>query len=122
MTLTKKAATELARVTGGTPENLQTIARIDLPTSNRKPHYIGGSGEHGCLYDSCGVYHTRQQAVDGLAETFNLGRTRKAKLKRDGYLELNPGRYGADYCEITECHCAEPWTHDDMLTEDDWQD
>jgi len=83
------------------------------------PHFIAGSGEHGCLYDSCHVYRTVQDAVDSLADTFNLGRTRKASLKRSRYLELNP-RDGADYCEITQCTCAAPWTHDDSMTENDW--
>jgi hypothetical protein len=84
-------------------------------------HYIGGSGEYGCLYDSCGVYKSLQDAVDGLADTFNLGRTRKATLKRYNHLDLHPGRDGADYCEITVCNCPTPWIHDENSDEDDWK-
>ena len=85
-------------------------------------HFIGGSGEHGCLYDSCGVYHSLVDAVEGLADMFSLGRTRKATLKKNRTLELNPSRDGAEYCEITRCDCDEPWTHDDQMTENDWED
>jgi hypothetical protein len=83
-------------------------------------HWIAGSGEYGCLYDSCAVYHSKDDAVNGLAETFSLGRTRKAALKRDRTLALNPQRDGAGYCEISACDCATPWVHDDQLTEEDW--
>jgi hypothetical protein len=88
---------------------------------NNDSHYIGGSGEYGCRYDSCGVYRTLQDAINGLADTFNLGRTRKAELKRSRHLDLNPGRDGADYCEIQHCNCAEPWIHDEGMTEEDWK-
>ena len=87
---------------------------------NHDSHYIAGSGEYGCLYDSCSVYHTLADAVEGLAETFNLGRTRKAALKSHRQLDLNPGRDGASYCEITACNCAEPWVHDEGMSQEDW--
>lgn len=77
-------------------------------------HYVYGSGEHGYLYDNgpqCA--ETLKDAVESLARTFNLGRTRKAQLKRGLYLELNPRRDGADYCEITECDCDNPLDHQD---------
>jgi hypothetical protein len=83
----------------------------------RYPHYISGWGEHGCLYDHCAVNHTYEDAVEYIADMFELGRTRKAELRRSAYLEL--GR-GADYAEITACHCNEPWQHDEDMTEDDW--
>lgn len=85
-----------------------------------RKHFIAGSGEHGCLYDSCHVYRTYKDAVDGLAETFGLGRSRRLRLGSDGYLELNPGRDGAEYCEITACTCATPWIHDENQSEEDW--
>ena len=67
-------------------------------------HFHYGSGEHGCLYDNGPHYAaTLQDAVDSLAQTFDLGRTRRATLKRDYYLELNASRDGASYCEITAC-------------------
>jgi hypothetical protein len=83
-------------------------------------HFIAGSGQYGCLYDSCAVYRTLADAVEGLAETFNLGRTRKATLKRDRHLDLNSSRDGAAYCEIVACDCAKPWEHDETMTEEDW--
>jgi hypothetical protein len=74
-------------------------------------HYIYGSGEHGCLYDSGPHYaETLKDAVEGLAETFSLGRTRKAQIKRDLYLELKPAD-GAAYCDITPCTCGNPLEH-----------
>ena len=74
---------------------------MNTPT-NKHFHY--GSGEHGCLYDNGPHYaETLSDAVESLAQTFELGRTRKAALKRDHYLELNPARDGASYCEITSC-------------------
>lgn len=59
------------------------------------------------MYDQMEVYETIQDAVDGLSQIFDLGRTRKARLKAYRYLDLNPRRDGADYCEITECKCEE---------------
>lgn len=91
------------------------------PVSLFPGHYIAGSGERGCLYDSCHVYRTLKDAVEGLAETFGLGRTRKAQLKRNRSLELKPDRDGAEYCEITACSCATPWVHDEDADENDWQ-
>lgn len=86
-------------------------------------HYISGSGEHGCLYDNGpNVSRTLDDAVDDLAQTFDLGRDRKRQLKRDHYLELNPRRDGASYCEITQCDCDSPWEHDENGTPEDWQE
>lgn len=95
-------------------ENVRTIAT----QHNRDSHYIAGCGEY--LYDSCGVYRTLMDAVEGLTDTFNLGRTRKSKLAKFRHLDLNPGRDGADYCEIESCNCSTPWVHDEMMTEKDW--
>lgn len=70
-------------------------------------HYIAGSGEYGCLYDQFSAYESLRDAVEGLAQIFDLGRTRKAKLKVYRYLNMNQRQDGADYCEITECKCEE---------------
>ena len=69
-------------------------------------HYIYGSGEHGCLYDN-GPYHAKSlaDAVESLAVTFELGARRREQLKRNLYLELDPHRDGASYCEISPCDC-----------------
>ena len=77
-----------------------------------RKHWIAGSGEHGCLYDYGPNLHTDyQSAVDDLASLFELGRTRKARLFADHYLELDPRKDGASYCEITECDCQDPSEH-----------
>jgi hypothetical protein len=82
-----------------------------------KRHYIAGSGSHGCLYDQCSYHEDYNSAVESLAETFELGRTRKARLKKNGYLELVPGiaedSFGAEYCEVTSCDCGNPLEHQD---------
>ncbi len=78
-----------------------------------KTHYIGGAGLHGCLYQTCGVYENYEDAVEGLASIHELGKNRKAQLKKDGYLELNLKRDGNEYCEITECNCDNPEDHND---------
>lgn len=74
-------------------------------------HYTYGNGSYGCLYDSFGVSDTYQGAVDWLTQLFELGRTRKATLKRNGYLDLNSRRDGADYCEINICDCGDIESH-----------
>lgn len=74
-------------------------------SESTKMHYIAMSGEHGCMPDNLGVYDFYANAVESLASLFELGRRRHAELKRDGYLELNPTRDGASYCEITEEPC-----------------
>lgn len=75
-------------------------------------HYTYGSGEHGCLYDNGPhLAWLRKDAVNALTDTFELGRTRKARLNRNGYLRLSR-RDGAEYCEIVECDCCSPEDHD----------
>lgn len=75
-------------------------------------HYVYGSGTHGCLYDyGPNVALTPKDAVESLAQVFELGKVRKARLARELYLELNHRRDGAEYCEISECNCSTPWDH-----------
>lgn len=75
-------------------------------------HFIAGSGKHGCLYDNVTVHDTLQDAVLALGELFSLGRTRRGHLMRDRYLEFKEsGAVGADYCDITECSCANRESH-----------
>ena len=77
-------------------------------------HYIYGSGEHGCLYDNGPHYaETLNGAVSALADLFGLGQRRRAALKRDLYIELNPQRDGVDFAEISECACSDPKSHQD---------
>ena len=77
-----------------------------------KTHYIAMSGEHGCLPDHCQCYDTLRDAVDALADLFELGRRRQAELGRSRSLELGRG-CGAEYCEIMECDCDNPDCHND---------
>ena len=84
-------------------------------------HFIGMAGLHGYLPQTCDVYDHYQDAVDSLASLHELGKTRTRLLKRDGYIELNLGRDGNEYIEISECDCNEPWIHSDSTTESDWR-
>lgn len=86
------------------------------------PHYVYGSGSYGCLYDDGPhVARTYRDAVDAIAETFGLGRIRRAVLNRQGYIDLSNRRDGADYAEITACTCAAPWQHDEHGDPAEWQ-
>ncbi len=98
---------------------------------NKPTHYIVGSGSYGCLYDNGPHAHdTLDSAVDDLAQLFELGRVRRARLKADHYLDLDSARspieeaqghrFGADYCEITECDCSEPWSHNEDDDPSNW--
>lgn len=80
---------------------------------DKKVHYIGMAGLHGCLPKTCDVYNTYRDAVESLACTHELGRNRKSALRRDGYLEMNIHRDGNEYCEIVECDCDDPEVHSD---------
>jgi hypothetical protein len=66
-------------------------------------HYHAVSGDHGCMPDHNSYCLTVTDAVDDLASLFNLGKRRRAELKRNWSLELNSHRDGAEYCEINEC-------------------
>jgi hypothetical protein len=92
----------------GTDEEAITMPRT---------HYIAMSGEYGCMPDNCGAYPTEEDAVQSLIDLFELGRVRAKSLRESLYLDLNPSRDGASYCEVTSCTCDEPWVHDDGMTE-----
>jgi hypothetical protein len=81
-------------------------------THKFKRHFIAMSGSHGCIPDYCDVFPEYQAAVDSLADMFELGRTRKARLLADRTLELS-SEDGAEYCEIQTCDCDNPGTHSD---------
>ncbi len=80
-----------------------------------KVHFIAMAGLHGCLPQSCECYDTYATAVDSLVSLHELGRKRARILNRDGYLELNLGRDGNEYCEIEECSCDSPEDHSDSF-------
>ena len=82
------------------------------------PHYIAGSGTHGCLYDYCHAHETFEDAVQDLVALHNLGRVRERRLRNDRYLSLKATfaeelSYGADYCEVNTCECIDPERHND---------
>ena len=76
-------------------------------------HYIVMSGDHGYTPDYCATHESIGNAVDDLAAMFTLGRDRRRELKRNQSLELRPARDGAEYCEIVECDCNDPDSHND---------
>ena len=84
-------------------------------------HFISMSGSHGCLPDHCEVFATLEEAVNDLTQLFELGRTRRARLTANRYLELTltpieekqEHSFGADYCEIQICDCADSSVHSD---------
>jgi len=80
----------------------------------KKTHFIGMAGLHGCLPQTCSTYDNYIDAVEGLACIHELGKNRTRQLKRDGYLELNLHRDGNEYCEIEECYCDNPEQHNDI--------
>lgn len=77
-------------------------------------HYIALSGQPGCLPDHCEVFETRREAVDDLADLFELSRRRKRELRQVGHLWLRPNE-GAAYCEIFPCPCSSPHLHSDRI-------
>ena len=69
----------------------------------KKVVYLAGSGSYGCLYDCVGAYRNKKDAINALIGRFDMGGTRRAgALRRDLYLDLNPHRDGASYCEVVE--------------------
>lgn len=81
-------------------------------TCRARPHFIYMNGEHGCMPDNCGAVYELESAVSTLADLFELGRNRRRALKRNLYLDLNPRRDGASYCEIIACDCDDASSHD----------
>ena len=79
--------------------------------------------------DFCNVYPTKRQAVEALADLFELGRVRIRRLWDYEIIGLQPSpieaaqgvSFGANYCMIQECDCKEPWVHQDGLSEDQWK-
>lgn len=82
-------------------------------------HYIAMNGSYGCIPDACYVLKTRKDAVDTMIDQFDLSRAKARELRQRGSLSFGSG-FGADYCEVLECDCAEPWIHDEQSTEDEW--
>jgi hypothetical protein len=104
----------------GEPFNLDYIWMRELPNKQYakiKRHFIAMSGDHGFMPDYCDVFPEYQSAVDSLADMFDLGRTRKARLFANRTLGLVKGigedDFGAQYCEVQTCDCDNPAVHSD---------
>ena len=83
-----------------------------METQSFERHYIAMGGEIGCLPDNCYSYDRLQQAVDSLADLYELSKRQIGELKSYGITYLRPDQGGA-YCEITECECDDPDQHND---------
>ena len=67
-------------------------------------HWIAGAGLHGYLFNTCQSYRTYADAVESMADLHELGRHRRAELRRNR---------GNEYIEITPCDCDTPEVHND---------
>ena len=79
-------------------------------------HFVVGIGtdvRHDQGYFSCAVYETLRDALQELTDTFELGKERRARLRRHLFLRLRGPVDGAAYCEITRCTCADRRVHED---------
>lgn len=74
-------------------------------SDNSRPTHVAMAGLHGCMPSVCEPCDSYDGAVEVLCQVHELGRRRRAILKRDGYLELSIQRDGNEYCEIVD---AEP--------------
>lgn len=73
-------------------------------------HFIAMNGSYGCIPD----------AVDTLVDSLELSRRQTTELRQTGSVACKRSQ-GADYCEISECTCDTPWSHDEQATEEEWQ-
>jgi len=85
-----------------------------MKKNKMKTHYIAMAGIHGCLPQYCSTHDNYNNAVEDLAQLHELGKNRTKELKKDGYLELNMKKDGNEYCEIIECDCKTPESHNDF--------
>jgi hypothetical protein len=62
------------------------------------------SGDHGYMPDNSGCCTSRDSAISSLIDLFELGNGRRARaLRKYHYVDLDPHRDGASYCEVTPC-------------------
>ena len=76
-------------------------------------HYIACGGLHGCICTHSQAYDDYSDAVNDLANTYDLQKAEVERLAEEGYIYLSLQRDGNEYCEIIECDCEDPTTHDD---------
>ncbi len=87
-------------------------------------HWVAHNALPGCLDDYQAAYPTEQSAIDGLCEMFELGRRRRAELKRTGSCSSEEVRRGDDgrfympdygyIASVSECDCWTPWAHNEQ--------
>ncbi len=71
------------------------------------------AGLHGCMPNYLGWCGDYNSAVDDLSSLHELGKHRRAELKKNGFIELNLHKDGNEYAEIEECDCDCPEDHED---------
>lgn len=67
-------------------------------------HYIGMSGNYGCLPDYLVVLSTIEGVAQSLALVHQLSERKTRQLQKNKYLTL---KMGADYAEIIDCDCED---------------
>lgn len=69
------------------------------------PIWTEMSGDHGYMPDGYGCGVGRASACESIIGRFDLGARRARELRRDGYIELNGRRDGAEYASVQRCEC-----------------
>lgn len=77
-------------------------------------HYVTQAGTDGTPAQTCWAHEKRKDAAEELAGLFELGRRRKAALRKEGRIELDLEDDGYGYCEIVECACGDIEAHCDV--------
>ena len=86
---------------------------MEVKKMKTKKHFIGMAGLYGYLPIYCDFFDSYNDAVESLADLHELGKKRRAELKKNGFIELNLHKDGNEYAEITECDCSDPSQHSD---------
>ena len=63
--------------------------------------YLVMNGNYGCLPDNAQVFTSKKNAIEYLSSIFGLDKKQVKELEKCMYLDLNPQKYGAQYCEIS---------------------
>ena len=62
--------------------------------------YLTMNGSYGCLPDNTQVFTNTKDAIEYLTNLFHLDKKQVKELKECMYLDLNPQKDSAQYCEI----------------------
>jgi hypothetical protein len=82
-------------------------------------HYIAMGGDRGFMPDNCQAYDTRESAIDGLDNLYELSREQLKVLTHYGDTNLKREQ-GGSYCEVSECDCPRPWEHGEGDEPENW--